>query len=69
MVLKVSLKSQLFHWHWSFQADEKFKRIRQNLAGKPYAGHIVQTYYAVENNVEDEDDEQVSTHDPLTPCV
>ena len=38
----------------------------QNLAGKPYAGHIIQTYYAVENNLEDEDDEQVSTRDPPT---
>ncbi|XP_072025629.1 LOW QUALITY PROTEIN: uncharacterized protein [Amphiura filiformis] len=40
-------------------AEEKFRRIRHNLMGKPYAGHIVHTYYAVENNVDDDEDDQV----------
>nr|XP_054764610.1 uncharacterized protein LOC129271251 [Lytechinus pictus] len=39
--------------------EEKFVRIRQSLVGKPYYPHIIPTFYAVENNIDDGDDEQV----------
>ncbi|XP_030851496.1 uncharacterized protein LOC755988 isoform X2 [Strongylocentrotus purpuratus] len=40
--------------------EEKFLRIRQNLLGKPYLPHIIPSFYAVENNIDEGDDEQVT---------
>ncbi|NP_001161599.1 neuralized PATS1 [Saccoglossus kowalevskii] len=39
--------------------ESKFRRIRESLKGKPYKMHIVNQYYAVENNLEDTEDEQI----------
>ncbi|XP_070564331.1 uncharacterized protein [Ptychodera flava] len=39
--------------------EEKFHRIRENLKGKPYCMHVVNRYYAVENNMENGEDEEV----------
>ncbi|XP_072172990.1 uncharacterized protein [Diadema setosum] len=38
---------------------EKFNRIQKNLVGKPYLNHIIPTFYAVENNIDDGEDEEV----------
>ena len=39
--------------------EEKFDQIRLLLENKPYSRHIVPQYYAVENNLESSQDEEV----------
>ena len=42
--------------------EEKFDQIRLLLENKPYSRHVVQQYYAVENNLDSSQDEEVKFH-------
>ena len=44
------------------QVEEKFEQVRCLVRGKPYERHIVSQLYAVENSLQDADDEQVTSH-------
>lgn len=44
----------------NIQVEEKFGEIRQLARGKPYERHLVSQMYAVENSIQDGDDEQVT---------
>ena len=41
------------------QVEEKFDQIHLLLESKPYSRHIVTQYYAIENNLENSQDEEV----------